>query len=158
MAFEPITTQEEFDKAIAERISRAKETVKSELEKEYSEKLKGLEDLKKQKEASDVATKAAEEKVKNLEADLTKAQTESKTHELSALKTKAAIKHKIPLEMIDRINGSNADEIEKDAEAISKYFSAGGVPPLHDPESGAGKDADADYKKVLKQIKGESDG
>lgn len=138
--FTPITTQEEFDKAIQERLSRKDRELadkykdylspnqQEKLRKEYEEKLtKAAEDLKaiqdKQKEHDQTVS------------DLTK---RAQTAENSLLKNQIAYEHKLPLELATRLVGDNKADLEKDAEtvlqAIESLLKPQGAAPLRTTE------------------------
>lgn len=152
--FIPITTQEEFDRAITDRIKRERET----LEKKYSDydalkeraasAEKQLDELKTSFEES---TKKASEHEKTV-ADLTGKIT---SYELTSLKTRIAHELGIPYELSGRLTGNDEKELRADAESLSKLVSTGKPtpPPLKDPEKNTGKDDG--YKSLLSELKGE---
>lgn len=154
MEFTAITTQEEFDRAIGDRIKREKET----LEKKYSDYAdlktkaadyeKQLGDLKTSLEDS---TKKASEHEKTV-ADLTGKIT---SYELASLKTRIAHELSIPYELSGRLTGNDEKELRSDAETLSKLVSSGKPtpPPLKDSEPNKGKDDP--YRALLTGIKGE---
>lgn len=152
--FTPITTQEEFDRAISERIKRERET----LEKKYSD----YADLKSKvadyetqlgtlKSSFEESTKKASEFEKTV-ADLT---GKISSYELTSLKTRIAHELGIPYELSGRLTGNDEKELRADAESLSKLVSAGKPtpPPLKDSEPNKGKDDP--YRSLLTTIKGE---
>ena len=101
-------TQAELDKIIKERLER---------------------ESKKQKEAEAKAREEAERETlaknqeweklaKKHEAELLEAQRRLKELELNELRTKAAAKYQLPLEMAERLRGETLEELEKDAEEL----------------------------------------
>jgi hypothetical protein len=101
-------TQAELDKIIKERLER---------------------ESKKQKEAEAKAREEAERETlaknqeweklaKKHEAELLEAQRRLKELELNELRTKAAAKYQLPLEMAERLRGETLEELEKDAEGL----------------------------------------
>lgn len=152
--FTPINTQEEFDRAIGDRIKRERET----LEKKYSDYAdlkskaadyeKQLGDLKTSLEDS---TKKASEHEKTV-ADLTGKIT---SYEQTSLKTRIAHELGIPYELAGRLTGNDEKELRADAESLSKLVSSGKPtpPPLKDLEPNKGEDDP--YKSLLTNIKGE---
>ena len=152
--FTPITTQEEFDRAISDRIKRERET----LEKKYSDyadiKTKAA-DYEKQlgelKTSLEDSTKKASEHEKTV-ADLT---GKISSYELTSLKTRIAHELGIPYELSNRLTGNDEKELRADAESLSKLVSAGKpTPPLKSTEPPVdGKDAA--YKQLLSGLKGE---
>ena len=152
--FTPITTQEEFDRAISDRIKRERET----LEKKYSD----YADLK--SKVADYETQLGELKT-SLEDSTKKASEHEKTvaeltgkissYELTSLKTRIAHELGIPYELSGRLTGNDEKELRADAESLSKLVSAGKqTPPLKSTEPPVdGKDAA--YKQLLNGLKGE---
>ena len=155
--FTPITTQEEFDKAIQERLSRKDRELadkyylspsqQEKLRKEYEEKLtKAAEDLKaiqdKQKEHDQTVS------------DLTK---RAQTAENSLLKNQIAYEHKLPLELATRLVGDNKADLEKDAETLASLLKPQGAAPLRTTEVRGTSNSfgpDASVMEFLSQLDG----
>lgn len=161
--FKAITTQEEFDIAIKDRLKRQEDSIKSQYadygslkdtiaklqneaqawtgkEKELKDKADSLE-----KEKKDVQDKldAADKKVKDLETD--------------ALKTKVAIEKGLPLELRSRLAGQTEDEIKADAEALAGIIGQEqrrGLPGFSPDDGGTGgNNNDAAFLGMLKEMK-----
>ncbi len=152
--FTPITTQEEFDRAISDRIKRERET----LEKKYSD----YADIKErnttyEKQLGELKTSLEESTKKTSEYDKTVAELTGKisTYELASLKTRIAHELGIPYELSHRLAGNDEKELRADAESLSKLVSAGKqTPPLRSTEPPVdGKDAA--YKQLLNGLKGD---
>ena len=116
--FTPITTQEEFDAAIKDRLTRDREAQA----KKTAEKYADYEDLKnktaeyeKQIAGFKEQLKGAEEKDKKI-AEL---EGSVKKYELSALKTKIAHEAGLDYSLASRLNGDTEDEIRTDAKSLS---------------------------------------
>ena len=154
MEFTTITTQEEFDRAIGDRIKREKETLEKkyldypELKTKVADYEKQLGDLKVSLEES---TRKASEHDKTV-ADLTGKIT---SYEHTSLKTRIAHELGIPYELSGRLTGGDEKELRADAETLSKLVSSGKPtpPPLKDSEPNKGKDDP--YRALLTNIKGE---
>lgn len=152
--FTPITTQEEFDRAIVDRIKRERET----LEKKYSDyaELKTRtaayeKQLSELKSSLDDSTKKASEHEKTV-AELT---GKISSYELASLKTRIAHELGIPYELSNRLTGNDEKELRADAESLSKLVSAGKqTPPLKSTEPQV-EGKDAEYKKLLSGLKGD---
>lgn len=161
--FKAITTQEEFDAAIAERIKREKETLAKKYEgylsptdaaeKEKAHKmavddLKGkLEKLQKDAEGHDKTVQELNDKIKGYETD--------------SVKTRIAHETGLPYEMARRLTGDTEEAIRKDAEALSKLVGGAGnneAPPLASRDassrSGRGGETDAAYRALLENLEG----
>ena len=133
--FKAITTQEEFDAAIKERLARNTKSVTDEVTKKYEGYISPDEIAKREKDLNDkisALTAQAGEKDKSI-ADLT-----SKNHiyELNALKAKIARDKGIPYELAQRLSGTTEEEIGKDADEFAKFMPKKKTAPLHDPEGG----------------------
>ena len=121
MTFKPIETQEQFDELVKDRISRAKESARKELEAEIAE-------LATLKEQMAEATKTGAEKdatIEKLKADLeaqnkTAADLTGKIAGLEAEQRKVKIAREVglPYEMASRLTGDTDEDLTKDAESI----------------------------------------
>ncbi len=125
MEFEPITTREAFDSAVAERISANT----AEVEKRF-EGYMSPDDVQKNNDALNQQI-----------ADLT---AKNKAYEVSAIKRKVAIEKGLPEELIERLTGETEEEIKADAENLSKFSvkkkptpSFSGDKPVSDVKSAA---------------------
>lgn len=147
--FAPITTQEQFDAAVSERIKRERET----LEKKYGD----YGDLKTkvssyEKQIGDLS-KSIEDSAKKYsgyDKTLSELQNTVKGYETSSVKMRIAHETGIPYELADRLSGETEGDIRKDAESLSKLIgkSTQSAPPLKDNEP-AGGNAKAAALKTL---------
>lgn len=156
--FTPIQTQEEFDKAIKGRLAQKDRELEerykdylspekvAEMKKGYEEKLGEANRLTKESE-----TKASEA-IKAM-SELTK---RAETAEKTILKSKIANAHKLPIELADRLVGETEDELNKDAENLSKIVATGNAaPPLYTRETkntGADSGTDAAMLSLLSAL------
>ena len=120
--FTPITTQEEFNAAIGERIKREKETV--------SQKYSDYEDLKNktteyEKQIGELnrAIEDSGKKYADYDKNLADLQAKLSEYESSSVKTRIAHEIGIPYELAGRLSGKTEDEIRKDAESLSNLLS-----------------------------------
>ena len=134
MAFEAITTQEQLDSIIGERLKRERETVEKKLresiEKEYLEKYGDYEELKtktdeygRQIEGFNQTIKDNSEKIAGYEKSSGEMQAKLKKYEMDSMKMKIAHETGIPFELASRLSGEDEAAIRKDAESISKFIS-----------------------------------
>lgn len=160
--FAPITTQEEFDKAIKSRLAQKdreyEEKYKdylspdkvSELKKSYEDKLTADKDL----------LKAAEDKVKEHDKIVSELTDRAEKAEKSLLKNKIAYDNKLPLELASRLVGDSEEELKKDAESLASLVSPTGAPPLKSYETNYSKGGSAPsaetaaFQALLGQLKG----
>lgn len=153
--FTPITTQEQFDSAIGERLRRERESVA----KKY-----GDYDALKTKVAdyeSQIGTmsKTMEESAKKYEGydkTLSELQAKIKGYETSSVKMRIAHETGLPYELGTRLSGETEDEIRKDAEALAKIVGEQSTrhAPLKSSESGGGDSKQAALKQMLQEMKG----
>ena len=151
--FTPITTQEDFDKAIGERLKRERETVK----KEYAGYL-SPEDEKNKYEGY-LSPAAEKEKYKGYLTPEEAAEKEKaiKGYEANSVKMRIAHEVGIPYELADRLTGENEEALRKDAEGLIKIMGsqAHKVPPLKSTEPPAADTKTAAFKSMLDNMKGE---
>lgn len=133
--FQPITTQEEFDKAIKSRLAQKDR----EAEEKYKDYLApdAVEQLKKGYEEKLAANKnlidEAAAKVKDHEKIVSELTTRAEKAERGLLKNQIASKNKLPMELADRLVGDTEEDLQKDAENLAKIVgtgSSGTTPPL----------------------------
>lgn len=110
----PITTQEELDAIIKDRITRAETKVRDQY-KDY-ESIK--EDLARIKGEQGTASAAHQKEIDALNAKIS-------TLTLESLRSKAAREYGIPYDFQERLKGTTAEEIEADAKALAPIFAKG---------------------------------
>lgn len=155
--FKAITTQEEFDNAIKERLDRQAKKTADEVRKGFAGWL-SPDDVK--AKTADLEKQIAEKDGKLAEgkAALDKLTAEKKALELDRAREAAARDAGLPFELAGRLSGSTADELKTDAEALAKIMGAKQgepyVQPLFQagqPQSAAGS-ADAAYMAMLSEL------
>lgn len=137
--FTPITTQEQLDKVIGERIAGVKA------------KYEGFDGYKKKAEDYD----ALKAKSDGFEKQLEEAQGKIKGYETSSLKMRIAHENGIPYELAGRLSGSDEEEIKKDAETMAKFLRKKDVPPLAGGDPQKIDDKKTAMKGMLASLKGE---
>lgn len=121
----PITTQEEFDAAIGERLKRERESSAKKYEgwlsPEDQKKLNDshAEELKKLQDAAASNEKLIAEKDKQI--------AEGTRYKTDLEKTRIALSVGLDLKYAERLKGDNADEWKADAEELAKDFAAAHV-------------------------------
>lgn len=160
MAFTPINTEDEFNKAIQDRITRERA------------KFADYDDLKdKAAKYDDLISQKWEEKAKGYEADLDKERQARADAEADKAKEKAradgaeksltrykvAAKHKLPSDLADRIKGDTEKEMDQDAENLAKLMGNQQTPPRFRPDAQTDphdKDAakTAAYRELLNNL------
>lgn len=150
--FTPITTQEELNRIVEERLKR--ERAKYERFDEYKADSEAFAAFK---------GKDYEGRIKALEGDLAKKSGDldnmtqrAKTAERSLLRSKVAREEGLPAELADRLTGEDEKALREDAKALSKFVGAQPEPqPLADLGSPAGDGRDAELLSMLHDLKGE---
>ena len=161
--FEAITTQEQFDAAIKERIDRAKKTVRQETEKELAEKYGDYEALKERAAESKEAIAAKDKRIKELEEDAKAAEKTAQDltakiggMELAQLKTKIANEVGLPLDLAGRLAGDDEESIRQDAENMKSLIGTGKtVAPLAGYEKTPVDDKRSALKGMLDSMRNE---
>lgn len=150
-------SQEEFDKAISERLAR--EAKKYEGFETYRDKAAKYDELVKRD--LDGQLKAAQDELKKAQSELSEAQTKAKadldaekaissdltaqleTAKLSNLRVEAALNAGLSYTLADRLQGTTAEELKADAEKLAPFFTktvptqpiGGNEPAKHDGDS-----------------------
>lgn len=152
--FKAITTQEELDSIIGERLKRQKESILKqytdyeELKTKNVDLEKELTELKKSLESSTSSKTELEKQIEELTGKV-------KAHDLSSLKIKYALENGIPYNLASRISGDDEESIKADAQSLSDFFkSQTPPPPLKNTETNT-KGEDVAYQNILKGLKGE---
>ena len=153
--FQTITSQEQLDNVIGERLRRQKE--------QFEEKIKEYESLKEENsklqteleqknqfiEENKKETSMRTEDYENLEKELS-------SLKLQQLKQKIAINNGIPLDLANRLSGDNEETLLEDAKTLSQFISNSSTPqPLKSVEDTNVNDEDMAYRQLLNQIQGE---
>lgn len=152
--FKPITTQEEFDKAIQERLNRQKESI----ERQYADyadlKAKNAE---MEKELGSLRNTLSEvnEKAKGYDKTFAELNAKIAGYETANLKTKIALQHGLPYDFASRLVGEDEKAIRADAESLSKLFKTQNTqpPPLKSTEPST--EGDAEFRTLLNELRGE---
>ena len=145
--FTPITTQAEFDAAIAERLSRQEKSIRAQfdgmmpagdvekLKAGYEETITGL-----KKQADEAAGQIA---------DLT---AKVGRYESDSVKTRIALEMGLPLGMASRLAGDTEDAIRQDAEALRGMMKPAAA-PLANPEPSSGDSKSAALAGLLRSVR-----
>ena len=155
--FKAITTQEEFDNAIKERLDRQAKKTAEEVKKTFEGWL-SPDDVK--AKTAELEKKLAEKdgKLGESKAAYDKLSAEKKALELDRAREAAARDAGLPFELAHRLSGTTADELKADAEALSKLVSTKQGEPYVQPLFRAGQAetaasaADAAYIAMLGEL------
>lgn len=132
--FKPITTQEEFDTAISDRLARERN------------KFADYESLKTQVGTLTTERDTAVQQLNDANAKI-------KTYETNSVKMRIAQEKGLPAEMALRLNGETEEDIAKDADSMAQIFRATkGAAPLFDNSNPVGNENDAALRKMLQDM------
>lgn len=146
--FTPITTQEQLEAILAEKLKEMEKGASKELE-ELREKAGKIPELEK-------ALENAKEKVAGHEKETGELRAKIKGYETNAVKTRIAHEVGIPYELAGRLSGEDEESIRKDAENMMKLVGRKPTAPLADPE-GIVKDKDEELRKMLNELDGKGE-
>jgi len=153
--FTPITTQEDFDKAISARLARetAKYADYDQL-KAAAEKYKDYDTVKSDLAAAQKSLTELQGQYADLDAKSKEKDTKIAAFEASELRTNVAVSKKLPLEMRKYLQGSTEDELKASADELIKFGGAqgGGDPSAH-PEKDPPNSDEALYLEMAKALK-----
>lgn len=146
--FKPITTQEEFDAAIKECLSREKakysdyDQLKSRV-KELEEENVGL------KSTIESTNQSKSESDKQLE----EMQSKIAGYETASLRTRVALQHGLPYDLADRLQGTDEESFKADAERLAGYMKrAQPVAPVRETEPVLEKTENTLYKNLIQGL------
>jgi len=153
--FTPITTQEEFDAAIKERLTRDREAQAKKTAEKYADyddlKAKNA-DYEKQIAGFTEQLKGVEEKDKRI-AEL---EGSVKKYETSALKARIAHETGLDYSLAARLSGESEDEIRADAKSLSETIGkmkTSAAPAKSTEPAGAAGSQKAGYAALLSSLK-----
>jgi hypothetical protein len=136
--FQPITSQEDFDAALAARLARHEAKVKKSITDQVKADLAAQAQAAKAKEDNDYKTL--------YEAEITKRETaerERDSERKAALRSRIAAKHSLPDELADVLKGDNEDELEDHAKRLAKVVKTKSAPDTEVGRSGAATSGNA---------------
>jgi hypothetical protein len=154
--FTPITTQEDFDKAIQKRLAQkdreAEEKYRDYMAPDKVDALKADYD----KKISDAAAlvKDAQAKLAKHDEEIASITQRAVEAEGKLLKSSIANKHGIPLDLADRLVGTTEDEIEKDAQNFAGYLGSRNGAPMRSNDSVVNTPSSTDqaFMSLLSQL------
>ena len=152
MEFKAIETQEEFDKAIQERLNRQKESI----EKQYAD----YAEIKAKKETleSDIGilkTTLSETngKTESYDKDIAELNAKIAGYETASMRTKIALQYGIPYDLAGRLVGEDEASMTTDAKKLAELIGSK-VPPAPLKSTEPKIDGqDGAYKSLLENLK-----
>ncbi|WP_455161352.1 capsid assembly scaffolding protein Gp46 family protein [Streptococcus timonensis] len=146
--FKPITTQEEFDAAIKERLSRekAKYSDYDQLKSRVTELETENVGLKSTIEANNQSKADADKQLEDL-------QNQISGYEMANLRTRVALQHGLPYDLADRLQGTDEESFKADAERLVGYIKTSQpVAPIRDSEPVLEKTENTLYKNLVQGL------
>lgn len=146
--FKAITTQEQLDAIIGERIKREKDAAA----KSSAELRDKVAEYEEQIAAMTAQTQENAKKYAGYDKTLADLQAKVKGYETASAKTRIAHEFGLPYDLAGRLHGESEDDIRADAEAFSKSLDAVNhtAPPLRSTENRGDGDKGAARKAELK--------
>lgn len=161
--FKPITTQEELNAVIGDRVTKARASERKTVEEEFTQKYADYDSIKsklaekenritelgKELEQAKNAGSTNDEKIKELQAKVQK-------YESDSVKTRIAQELGLDAGLANRLTGETEEDIRKDAEALKGIVGSTSVQRInYNPESTAKDEENAALKNMLQAMKGE---
>ena len=149
--FKAITTQEEFDRAIQDRLNRQKESI----EKQYADYAE-LKDRNTELETEIGALKTTlsetSGKTESYDKDIAELNAKIAGYETASTRTKIALQYGIPYELAGRLVGDDEESMTADAKKLAELVGKKEViPPLKDTEPKI-DEKDGAYKSLLENL------
>lgn len=151
--FTPITTQEELNELIKDRLDRQTAKHNEEMEAYKEEVRKSSEDgkaqiasLTEQLEKLKTDSEADRKSIADKDAEIAK-------YARAAEKTDIAIKKGLPIELASRLKGETKEELEADAEKLLSLVGTRNTAPMASPEQVEEDGVMAAFKKMNPHIK-----
>lgn len=146
--FKPITTQEEFDAAIKGRLSREKEKYG-----DYDQLKSRVEELEKENVDLKSTIEATNQSKVDADKQLEELQSQIAGYETASLRTRIALKHGLPYDLADRLQGNDEESFEADAERLAGYMKrAQPVAPVRETEPQVGDNKTMQMKSMLREL------
>lgn len=151
MEFKIIETQEEFDKAIQERLNRQKESIEKQYA-DYAEIKERNTTLETEVETLKTTLAETNEKYTNYDKDIADLNAKIAGYETANMRTRIALQHNIPYDLASRLVGEDEESITADAKKLAELVgNKEPVAPLRDVEPIIdGKDGA--YKALLENL------
>lgn len=152
--FTAITTQEQLDTVIGDRLKRSEEKWQKKYEgylspEEFAAKTTELE--KQLKEATD-ALDGANKKAASHEKEIADRDSKIKGYEISALKHKVAHENGLSYDAVDFIQGNDEESIKASADKFKSLMGKNHSTPGFSNEPDVSKDTNASIKKLAQSL------
>ena len=146
--FKPITTQEEFDAAIKERLSREKAKYS-----DYDQLKSRVTELETENVGLKSTIEANHQSKEDADKQLEEMQNQIAGYETASLRTRVALQHGLPYDLADRLQGTDEESFKADAERLAGYIKKSQqVAPIRDSEPVLEKTENTLYKNLVQGL------
>lgn len=118
--FDPITTQEAFDAAVAQQLEAERETLMQKYA-DYNTLKTHVGELEMQLAEARRTAQANAEKAADYDAQLTQLTEQVRGYERGAMCQRVAHETGLPFEMADRLRGETEEDMRRDAAALARF-------------------------------------
>lgn len=149
--FKAITTQEEFNEAIKDRLARQKESIEKDYA-DYAETKARNAELESEIGALKTSLSEANKKTDSYDKDIADLNAKIAEYETANMRTKIALQHGIPYDLAGRLVGEDEESITEDAKKLAELIGEREpIPPLRDPDPIV-EGKDGAYKTLLENL------
>lgn len=149
--FKPITTQEELNEVLKDRLNRQKESIESKYAN-YDELVEENKSLKEQLSDTQNILEKNKADSDSFNSQIEELKGKLNSYELKSLKTDIALKNGIPYELASRLVGETEDDLLNDAKNLSSMLTKNEpVQPLKSVETEMNKE-DSAYAKLINNL------
>lgn len=146
--FKPITTQEEFDAAIKGRLFREKEKYS-----DYDQLKSRVAELEEENAVLKSTIEASNQSKEDSDKQLEDLQNKIAGYETDSLRTRIALKHGLPYDLADRLQGNDEESFEADAERLAGFIKrTQPVAPIRETEPQVGDNKTIQMKSMLREL------
>lgn len=152
MTFKAIETQEDFDKAVSERINREKDTLNKKYS-DYDELKKQVSTLTSENTSLQSTIRTNKEKYDGYDKNIEELNSKIKDYETANLRTKVALDNGLPYDLANRLVGETEEDLKIDAERLAGFVKhEEPVVPLKETEPNSGSDENNAYKNMIDNL------
>ena len=150
--FKPITTQEEFDNAIKERLAREKSKYS-----DYDQLKSRVTELEEENVGLKSTIEASNQSKVDVDKQLEDLQKQIDGYETASLRTRVALQYGLPYDLADRLQGNDEESFKADAERLAGFMKSNQPGyPLGTNEPKLGNDKDSGWLDLARELgKGE---
>ena len=146
--FKPITTQEEFDAAIKERLSREKAKYS-----DYDQLKSRVTELETENVGLKSTIEANNQSKSESDKQLEEMQKQIAGYETASLRTRIALQHGLPYDLADRLQGTDEESLKVDAERLAGFIKkTQPVAPVRETEPVLEKTENTLYKNLIQGL------